>query len=52
MLDMGNLTICNIFKKLQVETESEEYPIVDEMKIELQNLKLLRYNSLSKVYIF
>ncbi|XP_047359322.1 vacuolar protein sorting-associated protein 13 isoform X3 [Vespa velutina] len=42
MLDMGNLTICNIFKKLEVETESEEYPIVDEMKIELQNLKLLR----------
>nr|XP_050858456.1 intermembrane lipid transfer protein Vps13 isoform X2 [Vespula vulgaris] len=42
MLDMGNLTICNIFKKLEVETVSGEYPIVDEMKIELQNLKLLR----------
>ncbi|KAI4483365.1 hypothetical protein M0802_013464 [Mischocyttarus mexicanus] len=42
MLDMGNLTVCNIFKKLETETESGEYPIVDEMKIELQNLKLSR----------
>ncbi|KAI4489144.1 hypothetical protein M0804_004642 [Polistes exclamans] len=42
MLDMGNFTVCNIFKKLETETESGEYPIVDEMKIELQNLKLSR----------
>ncbi|XP_053986716.1 intermembrane lipid transfer protein Vps13 isoform X2 [Hylaeus volcanicus] len=41
-LDMGNLTICNIFKKLEVNNESEDYPVVDEMKIELQNLKLSR----------
>lgn len=41
-LDMGNLTICNVFKKLEVRNESEDSPIVDEMKIELQNLKLSR----------
>ncbi|KAK2581118.1 hypothetical protein KPH14_007937 [Odynerus spinipes] len=42
MLDMGNLTVCNVFKTLDVVTESGEYPTVDEMKIELQNLKLSR----------
>ncbi|XP_032688033.1 vacuolar protein sorting-associated protein 13 isoform X3 [Odontomachus brunneus] len=43
MLDMGNLMICNVFKKLEVTNEeSDECPIVDEMKIELQNLKLSR----------
>lgn len=43
MLDMGNLMICNVFKKLEVTNEeSGECPIVDEMKIELQNLKLSR----------
>ncbi|XP_025156986.1 vacuolar protein sorting-associated protein 13 isoform X2 [Harpegnathos saltator] len=43
MLDMGNLMICNVFKKLEVTNEeSGEWPIVDEMKIELQNLKLSR----------
>lgn len=43
MLDMGNLMVCNIFKKLEVtEGETDECPVVDEMKIELQNLKLSR----------
>ncbi|XP_076625592.1 vacuolar protein sorting 13C isoform X3 [Colletes latitarsis] len=41
-LDMGNLTICNVFKKLEVANENGDSPIVDEMKIELQNLKLSR----------
>nr|XP_012140992.1 PREDICTED: vacuolar protein sorting-associated protein 13C isoform X2 [Megachile rotundata] len=41
-LDMGNLTICNVFKKLEVTNEAGDCPIVDEMKIELQNLKLSR----------
>ncbi|XP_031777535.1 vacuolar protein sorting-associated protein 13 isoform X3 [Nasonia vitripennis] len=42
MLDMGNLTVSNVLRKLEVDTESGEYPIVDEMNIELQNLKLSR----------
>ncbi|XP_076225482.1 vacuolar protein sorting 13C isoform X3 [Nomia melanderi] len=41
-LDMGNLTVCNVFKKLEVTNEMGDCPIVDEMKIELQNLKLSR----------
>ncbi|CAK9800782.1 Intermembrane lipid transfer protein Vps13, partial [Anthophora quadrimaculata] len=41
-LDMGNLTVCNVFKMLEVTNESGDCPIVDEMKIELQNLKLSR----------
>ncbi|XP_076249315.1 vacuolar protein sorting 13C isoform X2 [Calliopsis andreniformis] len=41
-LDMGNLTVCNVFKKLEVANESSDCPIVDEMRIELQNLKLSR----------
>ncbi|XP_076380466.1 vacuolar protein sorting 13C isoform X3 [Megalopta genalis] len=41
-LDMGNLTVCNVFKKLEVTNEAGDCPIVDEMKIELQNLKLSR----------
>ncbi|XP_076183155.1 vacuolar protein sorting 13C isoform X2 [Ptiloglossa arizonensis] len=41
-LDMGNLTVCNVFKKLEVTNETGDCPIVDEMKIELQNLKLSR----------
>lgn len=43
MLDMGNLTVSNVLNKLEVDTESGEYPIVDEMNVELQNLKLSRY---------
>ncbi|XP_024872139.1 vacuolar protein sorting-associated protein 13 isoform X2 [Temnothorax curvispinosus] len=43
MLDMGNLMVCNVFKKLEVTNEETgECPVVDEMKIELQNLKLSR----------
>ncbi|XP_011874480.1 PREDICTED: vacuolar protein sorting-associated protein 13C isoform X2 [Vollenhovia emeryi] len=43
MLDMGNLVIRNVFKKLDVTNEeTNECPVVDEMKIELQNLKLSR----------
>ncbi|XP_072763012.1 intermembrane lipid transfer protein Vps13 isoform X2 [Anoplolepis gracilipes] len=43
MLDMGNLMVCNVFKKLEAKNEETgECPIVDEMKIELQNLKLSR----------
>ncbi|XP_039312283.1 vacuolar protein sorting-associated protein 13 isoform X2 [Solenopsis invicta] len=43
MLDMGNLMVRNVFKKLDVTNEETgECPIVDEMKIELQNLKLSR----------
>ncbi|CAL1678435.1 unnamed protein product [Lasius platythorax] len=43
MLDMGNLMVCNVFKKLEATNEETgECPIVDEMKIELQNLKLSR----------
>ncbi|XP_018341629.1 PREDICTED: vacuolar protein sorting-associated protein 13C isoform X1 [Trachymyrmex septentrionalis] len=43
MLDMGNLMVCNVFKKLDVMNEEiDEYPVVDEMKIELHNLKLSR----------
>ncbi|XP_043479643.1 vacuolar protein sorting-associated protein 13 isoform X2 [Leptopilina heterotoma] len=41
MLDMGNLTIRNVFKKLEI-SEAECYPVIDEMKVELQNLKLSR----------
>lgn len=41
-LDMGNLTICNVFKKLEVTNDAGDCPIVDEMRIELQNLKLSR----------
>ncbi|KAL0119958.1 hypothetical protein PUN28_007968 [Cardiocondyla obscurior] len=42
-LDMGNLVIRNVFKKLDtVNEETGECPVVDEMKIELQNLKLSR----------
>ncbi|CAD6244856.1 GSCOCG00013505001-RA-CDS [Cotesia congregata] len=40
MLDMGELTIYNSLKTLNVE--EEEAPVVDEMKIELANLKLSR----------
>lgn len=40
MLDMGELTIYNSLKTLTVE--EEEAPVVDEMKIELANLKLSR----------
>lgn len=42
MLDMGNLTVSNVLKKLNVNTESGEIPVVDEMNVELQNLKLSR----------
>lgn len=42
MLDMGNLTVNNVCNKLEVTSESGEFPIVDEMRIELQNLKLSR----------
>ena len=42
MLDMGHLTIGNSFKKLEVTNEAGDAPIVDEMKIELQDLKLSR----------
>ncbi|XP_043267936.1 vacuolar protein sorting-associated protein 13 isoform X2 [Venturia canescens] len=42
MLDMGNLTICNSFNKLEVTNEAGDSPIVDEMKIELQDLKMSR----------
>lgn len=42
MLDMGNLTICNSFNKLEVTNEAGDSPVVDEMKIELQDLKLSR----------
>ncbi|XP_011301984.1 vacuolar protein sorting-associated protein 13C isoform X2 [Fopius arisanus] len=42
MLDMGHLTIYNSLKALDVTTESGDSPIIDEMKIELQNLKLSR----------
>ncbi|XP_023289292.1 vacuolar protein sorting-associated protein 13 isoform X2 [Orussus abietinus] len=42
MMDMGNLTVCNILKKLDVTNEAGDYPVVDEMKIELQNMKLSR----------
>ncbi|XP_015115234.1 vacuolar protein sorting-associated protein 13 isoform X2 [Diachasma alloeum] len=42
MLDMGNLTIYNTLKALEVQTDSGDSPIIDEMKIELQNLKLSR----------
>ncbi|OAD52957.1 Vacuolar protein sorting-associated protein 13A, partial [Eufriesea mexicana] len=41
-LDMGNLTVCNIFKKLEVTNDAGDCPVVDEMRIELQNLKLSR----------
>lgn len=41
-LDMGNLTICNIFKKLEITNEVRDFPIIDEMRIELQNFKLSR----------
>ncbi|XP_076294775.1 vacuolar protein sorting 13C isoform X2 [Lasioglossum baleicum] len=41
-LDMGNLTVCNVFKKLEVTNEAGDCPIVTEMKVELQNLKLSR----------
>ncbi|XP_026827312.1 vacuolar protein sorting-associated protein 13 isoform X2 [Ooceraea biroi] len=43
MLDMGNLKVCNSFKKLEATNEQTgEYPIVDDMRIDLQNLKLSR----------
>ncbi|XP_015584675.1 vacuolar protein sorting-associated protein 13 isoform X2 [Cephus cinctus] len=42
MMDMGNLTICNTLKKLEVTNDAGESPIVDEMKIDLQNIKLSR----------
>ncbi|KAJ8665252.1 hypothetical protein QAD02_006914 [Eretmocerus hayati] len=42
MLDMGNLTISNVLRKLRVETEVEDYPVVDEMNVALQNFKLSR----------
>ncbi|KAK9299461.1 hypothetical protein QLX08_007488 [Tetragonisca angustula] len=41
-LDMGNLTVCNVFKKLEVTNDSGDCPIIDEMRVELQNLKLSR----------
>ncbi|XP_017891074.1 vacuolar protein sorting-associated protein 13 isoform X2 [Ceratina calcarata] len=41
-LDMGNLTVCNVFKKLEITNEAGDSPVVDEMRIELQNLKLSR----------
>lgn len=45
MLDMGNLTISNTLKKLDVVDEHGKSPTVDEMNIQLQNLKLSRYHS-------
>ncbi|XP_053594598.1 intermembrane lipid transfer protein Vps13 isoform X2 [Microplitis demolitor] len=41
MLDMGQLTIYNTLKTLTT-TQDGESPVVDEMKIELANLKLSR----------
>ncbi|XP_033213445.1 vacuolar protein sorting-associated protein 13 isoform X2 [Belonocnema kinseyi] len=40
MLDMGNLTIGNVFNKLEVNNDLGSFPVIDEMKVELQNLKL------------
>lgn len=42
MLDMGHLTIYNNLKALQVQNDNGDSPVIDEMKIELQNLKLSR----------
>jgi len=43
MLDMGNLKIKNVFMKLEMMKEDTgEYPIVDNIKIDLQNVKLSR----------
>ncbi|KAL7290198.1 hypothetical protein TKK_0015907 [Trichogramma kaykai] len=42
MLDMGNLTVSNVLKKIDTITESGQYPVVDEMNVALQNLKLSR----------
>ncbi|XP_023247319.1 vacuolar protein sorting-associated protein 13 [Copidosoma floridanum] len=42
MLDMGNLTVSNDLKRIKTDTPSGEYPILDEMNVELQNLKLSR----------
>lgn len=42
MLDMGNLTISNILKKLEMISDDGNSPVVDEMKIDLQDMKLSR----------
>ncbi|XP_046738037.1 vacuolar protein sorting-associated protein 13 isoform X1 [Diprion similis] len=42
MLDMGNLTVTNTLKKLEVISEDGNSPVVDEMKIDLQDIKLSR----------
>ena len=42
MLDMGNLTISNNVTKVDEQTDSGEFPVVDEMNVALQNLKLSR----------
>ncbi|XP_034937793.1 vacuolar protein sorting-associated protein 13 isoform X2 [Chelonus insularis] len=41
MLDMGNLTVFNNLKRLTIN-DSDDSPIVDEMRVELQNLKMSR----------
>ena len=42
MLDMGNLTVSNTFSKLNIQSDSGENPVVDDMNIELQNFKMSR----------
>ena len=42
MLDMGNLTVRNVFSKLEITNDGGNHPVIDEMRVELQNLKLSR----------
>lgn len=42
MLDMGNLTVSNILKKLEINSDDGNFPVIDEMRIDLQDMKLLR----------
>lgn len=41
---MGNLTVSNVFKQIDLGSKSEmtHQPVVDEMDVELQNFKLSR----------
>ncbi|XP_020707369.2 intermembrane lipid transfer protein Vps13 isoform X2 [Athalia rosae] len=42
MLDMGNLTVSNILKKLEIVNDEGNSPVIDEMKVDLQDMKLSR----------
>jgi hypothetical protein len=42
-MDFGNLTMYNRFKTLEAQNSAGYHAVVDELNLDLQNLKLSRY---------